>query len=238
MEEETGQKQQQKSSALKKFAGPAIALLIAAGGGYWLVSSDTIDLGNLGSSVELVAKVNGEGLEKRLYDARFEQTKDNYEAQGLALEDADTEQLKQQVLDDMVDERLLVQYGKKQGITAEDAAVEQEYQLVVSQFESEEAFQDELALQNATLRDVREAIAQNIIVRQVADQQAAENNIEVSEEEIQQVYDEAAAGGAEVPEFEEARGEIENYVRQQKTGQLMQELVAKLREEASIEILS
>jgi peptidyl-prolyl cis-trans isomerase SurA len=244
MEEETEQKQQshkQKDPMSRKFIGPIVALFIVAVGGYWLVSTEKVDLSQLGiniSSVELAAKVNGQGIEQRLYDTRFEQTKNNAEAQGQVLLDADIEQLRKRVLDDMVNEQLLVQYGKEQGITAEENAIEEQYQQIVSQFGSEEAFQEQLTLQNATLNDVRKAVGQNIITQQVAEKLAAENNIEISEEEMQQVYDEAVAGGAEVPSFEDVKGEIENFLRQQKTGLLLQELITKLRAEANIEIIS
>ena len=55
---------------------------------------------------------------------------------------------------------------------------------------------------------------------------------------MRQTYDETVASGVEVPPFEEVRGEIEEFLKQQKIGQLMDELVGQLRAQASIEILS
>ncbi|HZX50288.1 MAG TPA: SurA N-terminal domain-containing protein [Candidatus Paceibacterota bacterium] len=237
----TEQQSEQKKPMPKKLIGVVMGVLVIGGAGYWAVSSGLLNLGSFQTGVPsgaLVAKVNGEGIEKRLFDARFGQAKSNYEVQGIALEAADAEQLRQEVLDDMINKTLLAQYGIEQGIGAPDQAVEDSYRQIVTQFESEQELQDQLASQGITTEDVRSAISQELIVSQVAERQAADNNVQVSEEETRKVYDDAVAGGAEVPEFDGVKGEIEQYVRQQKIGQLLNALVERLRAEGTVEILS
>ena len=241
MEKETKQKSEARTEMFKKPLVWVAALLILGGIGYGAVTSGIVDLDRLQNvffSEKVMAKVNGESLQTALFEARFEQAKKFYEAQGTDVKTKENlDLLKKQVLDDMINEILLVQYGKEQGMVATQEMIEKEYQQAVAQFPSEEEFQKQLATQGTTPENVRLVIAQQLILRQVAEQQAVENKIEVSEEEMQKAYDEAVASGAEVPAFEEVKVQIETFLRQQKIGPFVKTLVEQLRAKGTIEIL-
>lgn len=222
-----------------------IALLLLGGAGYGTVRSGMVDLSRFQSNAifqsnvppeGLLAQVNGEGIQKVLFERRFEQTKNSYVARGATLEEKDTEIVRQQMLDNMINELLLLQYARKQGITVQDQLIEDEYQQVVAQFPSEEEFQKHLATQEATSEDVRSVIFVQLAVQQIIDLKVSEHPIEISEEEMRQVYDRAVENGAEVPPFEEVTLDIENQLRQQKIGQLMDALIQQLHSESAIEI--
>jgi hypothetical protein len=211
------------------------------GVGYAAVSFGVVDLskftGETPQEQEAVATVNGEVIEKRLLDIRFEQVKKNYEAQGVVFEENNLAELREQTLSGMIDERLLVQYGKGQGIEAPTEIVEAQYQEILSQFASEEEFGEEAALQGLTLQDVRDSIAEQIIVQGIVNQQIVENNIEVSDQEIQSSYDEVAATRDDLPSFQEVKDQIEKQLVNQKVAQFMEEVVTRLRAEGTVEIL-
>ncbi len=235
-----------KKQLLKNPFAWVVALLLLGGTGYGAAISGVVDLSRFQNvihfqsnlpSKELMAQVNGETIQKALFEIRFEQRKNVYEAQGATLQEKDIELVKQQVLDDMINEVLLVQYSKKQGIVVSDEALENEYQKIVAQFPNEDEFQKHLANQKATPEDVRSVISLQLIVQQIIDQKVAEQPIEISEEEMQKVYDNAVAEGAEVPPFEEVKSDIESQLRQQKIGQSMNALIDQLRAEGTIEIL-
>ena len=219
-----------------------LALLLLGGAGYATFSFGIIDLSRFSvidrlSSQEFIAQVNGEGVQTALFDLRFAQIADSYKAQGTTLEGESKETVKQEILQDMINEILLVQYGKEQGIIAEEEAIDSEYQRIVSQFPGEEKeFQQNLAAKGITLENIRRTISQDLIIQKVIEQQTAQNSVEVSEQEIQQTYDEAKTQNTEVPPFEEAKPQIENFLRQQKIGQIINALVAQLREKANIVI--
>ena len=218
-----------------------LALLLLGGAGYAAFSFGIIDLSRFSISnpppaQEFMAQVNGEGIRTTLFDLRLAQVESSYEAQGTTLEAENKETLKQQILQDMISEILLVQYGKEQGIIAEEESIESEYQRIVSQFSNEEEFQQNLAAQGVTVGDVRRTISQDLIIQKVIEQQTAQNSVEVSEQEVQKAYDEAKTQNTEVPPFEEAKPQIENFLRQQKIGQIINALVAQLREKANIVI--
>src|SRR3989338_9615583 len=252
MEEQKEEKNEQGKggSMIKKLILGVIVLLILAGGGLYgavaagLIDPDNFNLedlklenwGKLAKS-EFAAKVNGEGIDKKIFDVRYVQTKANYEAQGGELGEAETAQIRQEVLDDMVNEELLIQYGEKQGIEAQESEIEARYQEIVGQFESEDQFKSQLNAQGVTFDDVRVAISQELTINKVEEQQAAEQNIAISEEEMHKTYDEAVAAGQEVPPFDEVKGEIEEFLRQQKIDELVADLIEQLRSEADIEIL-
>lgn len=237
MEEQTQQVREKKSGSKKIIVG-VIVLLALAGAGYWAVTSGTLNLNSLsvGSSEKFVATVNGEQIEQRLFEARLQQAQSNYEAQGIVFDETTIEQLKQQVLDDIIAERLLVQHAKERGIQVEDQEVEEQYQLVLTQFGGEQELKNQLEAQNTTVEDVKTQIKEQLIIQGFADQYATEQDIEVLPEEIQQTYDDAVAQGEELPPFEELQGQIEDYLRQQKVGQLIDDLLIQLREQAVIEI--
>ncbi|MEK7542460.1 MAG: SurA N-terminal domain-containing protein [Patescibacteria group bacterium] len=221
-----------------------VALLLLGGIGYGLAVSGVVDLSRFSfpssvppESKEFMAQVNGEGIQRALFEIRFEQRKNTYEAQGTTLQEKDIALVKQQMLDDMINEILLIQYGKERGIAVADETIESEYQKIAAQFPSEEEFQKHIATQKATLEDVRSVILLQLIVQQIIDQKVAEQPIEISEDEMRQVYDKAVAEGAEIPPFEEVKLDIENQLRQQKIGELMNAFIDQLRREGTIEIL-
>lgn len=224
-----------------------VVLLLLAGAGYGAVKFGRVDLSRFQNSAMLenkilpseglMAQVNGEAIQKALFEIRFAQRKSFYETQGATLKDQDMELIRQQVLDDMINEILLFQYAKKQGITAADQAIQEEYQKIVAQFPSEEEFQKHLTSQKASPEDVRFAITLQVIVQQIINQKLGEQPIEILEEEMRQVYDKAVANGAQVPPFEAAKPDIENQLRQQKIAQIMNALIDQLRAESSIQIL-
>ena len=232
-----------KNNILKSPFTWIIIALLAGGAGYAAIASGLVNLDFLSretpvESKEFVAQVNGEGVKTALFELRLRQAQQIYQAQGATLSEEDTDLLRQQLLQEMIDEILLAQYGKEQGLQANDEMVQNEYDSLISQFTSEEEFRANLAAQGATLDDVRHTIAQDLILQQVIEQQTAQHASEISEEEIQQAYDEAVQQGDEVPPLEEARPQIELFLQQQKTGQLINALVEELRENAEIQILS
>lgn len=219
----------------------AASLLLIGGVGYGVVSG-AIDLARFSWSSpvparEFAAHVNGESIPTALLELRFAQAKTLYESQGTPLTQEDTTALRQQILDDMVNEVLLVQYGKEQGIEATEEFIESGYQEIVARFPSEEEMQKSLALQGVLAEDVRRTVAQDYVIQQVIEKQASENNIVISEEEMRQTYGEAVAGGAEVPPFEEVQLQIQEFLHKQKIAQLIQTLIEQLRSAAAIEIL-
>ena len=230
MDEQTEQQSKEGKSLMKNPIVWLGLLLLIGGAGYWAVTS--------GVSEEFVAKVNGEGIEKRLFDVRFAQLRANYETQGIAFADEDTIQLREQILEDMINERLLIQHAKEQGITGQEELMEEEYQLILSQFENEAELKKQLSDNNTSIQDIRTSISEQFMIRELASQQAEQGDIEISQEEIQQAYDDVVSGGAEVPPFEEVQEQVEEFVRQQKISQLVEVLLEQLRTKSSIEILN
>ena len=232
-----------KTNIPKKSILVILIVLVLGGTGYAALNFGIIDLSRFSApnqppTQEFMAQVNGENIRTTLFELRLAQTENSYEAQGKSLEGENKEILKQQILQDMISEILLVQYGKEQGIEAKQETVESEYERIIAQFPSEKEFLKNLSAQGISIEDAQRVIIQDLIIQQVIEQQAAQNNIEISEQEIQQAYDEAIAQGAQVPPLEEAKPQITNFLRQQKIGQLINTLLGQLREKASIEIFS
>jgi hypothetical protein len=220
----------------------AVVALLLIGGGYFAVSSGAVDLSRYTSSEntnsEFLAMVNGEGIEKILLENRLNQIKNTYQSQGISLEELGGEdQLKQGLLDEIIDQTLLIQYAKNQGITVSDERIQEEYRNILAQFPSEEDFQTELNNQGFTQQTFQELLTQQIILQHIIDREIAQNPFIVTEQEIQERYDQSIIGQENVPEFEEVKDQIEKQLNDERIGQAIDLLLLQLREKGTIEIL-
>lgn len=125
-----------RTLAAAVLAGVSAAVLLAA-----------VVVAMAGRSPEAVATVNGEAITKdELYQRLVQQNG-------------------QQVLDQMITERLIDQEAKKKGVTVTPADVDREIQRIKSQFASDDEFQQALAYNGMTEDDLRASARLNLEIR-------------------------------------------------------------------------
>jgi len=120
---------------------------------------------------------------------------------------------------------------------SDQAAVER-----LATIEEEIGGADVLAERMATLgldeAQLQEDIRDEILIQELLDTVFLEAEIEVTEEEIATVYENAgAAGGEELPPLEEVRGQIESEIVSSKEQEVVDQFITDLRAEAEIEIV-
>ncbi|GAE24449.1 hypothetical protein JCM9140_378 [Halalkalibacter wakoensis JCM 9140] len=193
-----------------------------------------IDTGDI---PDVIATVNGEDIDKEIYVGTLEQEAMQLAMQGIDIDSEEgaayLEQVKDQVLDRIINSTLITHAALEEGIEATEEEIDAGVQDLMAQFglESEEDLQELLQAQGVSMDELRSDVAENVKSNKFIEQRVAE--IEITEEEVQAFYDDAIAAipeaDAELPTLEEVRGEIEQQLQ-------VEALLSSLREESDIVI--
>ncbi len=228
IEEVLGKKK--KTSAKPIFIGLIIILII-------IIIGIVLIAGNMFGVKEVsVASVNNESISQTALDNFYTQQEASYQAQGLDV--TDPEQMKaakQQALDNLVNQTLLLQAAADDGIAITDEEVQGEYDRTVSQFESDEALQAALIENNLTIELLKTNILTQLTIQGYLASRIDEN-VTVTDEEIQTLYDQYVANGSNIPALEEVSTQLGDQVKQQKLDAQVGAIIEELKSVAEIEL--
>lgn len=192
---------------------------------------------------EVVAQVNDEEVSKEEFEAaytgQFQQAAMQAQMSG---QEIDQNQLKNQLAESMVGQKLLIQEAENQELTASDEEVDQTLQQLAQQngLESKDEFLSALNEQGMPEEEVMSQIETQVKVDQLIAESAG--NTDPSNEELEAAYEQVKAqqeqmgSEEELPAFEELKPELEEQVKMQKENEATQTLVAELREKADVTI--
>ncbi len=229
-----------KKSGVKKIILIIIILLAIAGvTGYFLAGNFNKKVGEIGVSVvgDSVAIVNGEKIAKSEFESRVGQNKEIAKSQGVNLADEKTvKEIEKMTLDEMVNEKILLQDAKKKGLITPVADVEKAYNEIFAKFKNKDDFTKELATQNLTEQSLKENITKQLTLIKYMEQNVDSKNITVSEKEIGDLYKSLREKQKNIPKLEQIKTQIENEIKQSKLKVKILELIAKLKTGAKIEI--
>jgi len=184
-----------------------------------------------------VAAVNGEKITRAEFEKQLEDSRAAFQQQlgGQANE----EQIRQGVLQGLINQTLILQAAETADITVADEDVNEQLNEFVEQYGGEEAFEEELAKQGSTKQELQTALQKQMISNAYLNQEIATSTVEVTDEEIQEQY-EALMGrlpeGQEKPPLTEVSDRIAEEVRSQKILQLQEGVIQALREDAEVEV--
>ncbi|MDP3899910.1 MAG: SurA N-terminal domain-containing protein [bacterium] len=223
----------------------AAVIVLALGGSYLLftktfatqkksvenVAADTAE------KTGAVATVNGEELSREDFNAQLEQAQQTYIQQGLDPASAQiADQLKTQVLDQMIAGTLFKQEAKKTGLIIDDAEVEAEISRLIESVGGREVFDQELAKASVAEDTVKINIGERMLIDKYLEAQISAGEISATDEEVRALYDEMSAQQP-LPPFEDVQEDAKKAVIQKKQNELISALVTSLRADANIEIL-
>lgn len=192
---------------------------------------------------EVVAQVNGEEVSKEDFEAaytgQFQQAAMQAQMSG---QEIDQEQLKNQLAESMVGQKLLIQEAENQKLAASDEEVNQTLEQLAQQngLETTDEFLKALDEQGMKEEEVRSQVATQVKVDQLIAESAGDTT--PSEEEVEAAYEqikeqqEQMGSEEELPAFEELKPDLEEQVKTQKENEATQTLVAELREKADVTI--
>lgn len=228
-----------KTSGKKKFIMIAIALLAIGGAGSYFLPGDFNVWNKLNLSIggNTAATVNGEKITKTDLDLRFEQLKEANQLQGVDLSDekAVTE-IKKQMLNDMISEKIILQNAMKSGISSSQADVQSAYDQLITNFKTKEDFEKELVSRKITEQEVKDGIAKQMILSKYIEQKVDLKNVSATDAEIKALYDNYSSKQENMPKLEEIKDQLGNEVKQQKSRAMVLDFVENLKKDADIKI--
>ncbi|WP_129663643.1 SurA N-terminal domain-containing protein [Phytoactinopolyspora endophytica] len=199
---------------------------------------------DLESIPDVVAVVNGSEILKEdfvsVYEGQFQQLAMQAQTTG---EDVDEEQLKEQTAENMVNNELLVQEADDRGFDASQEDIDETMNELAAQngLESGEDFMAALEEQGMGEEEVRAELEVQVRVDQLIADEAGDTD--PTEEELQELYDEAEAQqeqmgeeAQELPPFDEVKPQLEEQAKADKESEVAQALVQDLRGDAEVSI--
>ncbi|HLR14276.1 MAG TPA: SurA N-terminal domain-containing protein [Bacillota bacterium] len=177
---------------------------------------------------EVILEIDGEEIKGTTYNHLYKNNKIIQTANG-TLDNLDD--VKQDTIDQIIYQTMLTQDAANKGIEVTDEEFDEEYnfikeenseglELLLEQFQmTEEAFKDELR--------------HNILYEKYIE--AEFDDVEVSDEEVEEVYDELTEESENIPPLDEIRENLELQLRDKQIQELVTKRIDALIEEATIE---
>ncbi|CEG26326.1 SurA N-terminal domain-containing protein [Bacillus sp. B-jedd] len=148
------------------------------------------------------------------------------------------EQVKNQTIDSLVGQTLLLEEAEKKGYKASEADINKQLDEVKKPFKTEKEFDAALKKAGMNLTTLKAQIADDIKLSQYVEKELPAGKI--TDEEIQKTYDQYAeqgkAAGQEVPKLKEVKPQIEQSLQQQKQQEKLALRVEELKKNARIDI--
>jgi peptidyl-prolyl cis-trans isomerase C len=135
-----------------------------------------------------VAVVNGVTINQGTYDRELNFFVRRAATGGKQIPDTQMAQMKNEVLESLIERELLFQESKKKGIQVKSEAVSDQLQKIKQRYPNQEEFKKLLSSMGLTESDVLSQIARGMAIQELIDKEVAEK-IKVSDEETKSFYD-------------------------------------------------
>ncbi|MFB5198156.1 SurA N-terminal domain-containing protein [Neobacillus sp. KR4-4] len=147
-------------------------------------------------------------------------------------------QVKEQTIDSLVGQTLILQEADKKGYQASDDEVEKQLAKMKESYKSDNKFEDAMKLAGLDMTTLKAKTAENIEYMRYMEKEIPVE--QVTDEEIQAYYDQSAkqgdAGGQKLPKLEEVKPQIKQQLEQQQQQKQLTKLVEELKKNAKVDI--
>lgn len=224
----------------KKLIGIGFSLLLAGtivgcSGGEELKSSNN-EQEEEAVNNDIAAIVNDEAILKQELDDSVENMKMTYIQQGIDIEqDGKLEEIQNQVLDQLINTKLVMQEVQKTGYEPTQEEVNDQIDQITSQFKTKEEMDAILEANNLTLDELKSQISDDLKVQKFIAENTTQT--EPTEEELKELYDQYSQQNGDFPDYEELKEQLKQEVVAQKEQQQLMDLIEELRDQSEIEIL-
>ena len=140
------------------------------------------------ASEDKVAVVNGVTISKNTYERELDFFIRRAAPGGQQIPDVQMAQMKNEVLESLIDRELLYQESKKKGIQIKSEAVSDQLHKIQQRYPSKEEFNKLLSNMGLTESDVQMQIARGMAIQELIDKEVTEK-VKVSDEETKSFYD-------------------------------------------------
>src|SRR5699024_4660292 len=178
---------------------------------------------------EIVVNVNGSDVTGDRYNLAYLQTKAQLFQYGQDTSDKDS--VKDLALDALVEQELLEQDAQEKGVEVSEEEIESEFETIKS--EDEDRFKDFLDEYHFTEESVKLQLSFAMLYDKYIETEFPD--IEVTEEELEETYNELKEQNEELADLEEIEDLLRTELTQQKEAEKMQERIEDLKGKADIE---
>lgn len=211
----------------------SVVLLLAACGGDDSNQEQQVEVPTISdeeklSEDELVVTINDEEVTGATYNLVYTQLKLHAVQTGQEYTD---EELQELTIDSVIDRQLLIQQAAKEGIVISDEDATEELQLLKT--ENEAGFETMLEQYQITEKLFHHQLifemTMNEYLREVI-------TVEVTNDEVKEVYEEAKAENENLPELVEIHDTLKDQIESQKRNEALQVQVDEFKEQSDIEL--
>lgn len=192
---------------------------------------------------DVVAEINGEEITKDEFESMYTQQFQQAAMQSqLSGQEVDENQLKEQIAEGMVGQRLLTQEANNRIAEVSEEDINETVDLVVQQngLETKEELLDQLKEQGMKEQEVMSLIETQVKIDQLLAEESGDLN--PTEEEVKEAYEAIKAQQKEmgskedIPAYDEIKANLKEQVIQQKQMEVTETLIEKLRKDADVTI--
>ena len=190
----------------------------------------------------LAAKVNNQNITVKELEEKFKISLATLKVEGVNVEETQYEDLRKEVLNNLISEILILEYADKNNIEASQEEVDGEYNALVFSYNGEENLKSQLEAFQVSQEQFFKNLKKNVIFRKSIENFIGPENISVTEQEIQKTYETLEAEvkkanlESNLPPYKEAKEWLAIQLRNQKIMEQAGGFVSKLREESQIKV--
>lgn len=138
-----------------------------------------------------VAVVNKEKISNQEFNELFLQIVTLQESSGQRVPASQTEALKAQLLNQMINGKLVLQAAKDARIKVAKSELDKDYQEYVKQYPDEKSFQEALKARNLTVREFRDRLSDQKMVEKMVEQ--VQKDAKVTDKQVAEAFEEVKA---------------------------------------------
>lgn len=230
----------------KVYAGAVLSILVISLGLIFILEKENrISTGIFSTVIEKmdskkpVAKVNGVVISKADYDSSLSQLVQMAGAQGADVSDPTLiESLKSQTIDTLVNGEILRQAAVEAGKTATKEQIDERYAEIETGLGGAEALATKMNEFGVNVESLRRDIENEFLIQAYfADNKIGGDFIEVTDAEINNLYEQAKATSPNIPALADVKDQVAAQIKLEKEQTQINDLLQKLRIEAEVEIL-
>lgn len=137
---------------------------------------------------DLVAKVNGDGITKKEFEAEVERNLARYKGQGHELPPGIEVRIRESVLRRMIDDKITELKAKTTDLAVTNDELEAKFKEHKDRFRTAEAFDDYLKRSGNTVENMKEDLKRNLLRDRVVEKLSG--TVDVTDDEVKKYYDE------------------------------------------------
>ncbi|MGM0452749.1 MAG: peptidylprolyl isomerase [Thermodesulfobacteriota bacterium] len=161
------------------------AVMIATGPA---CAADEANEGKTQGDGDYVAVVGGKKIPEDTLDRKVNLIKNRYASMGQELDDQRLAELKDNILDNLIEKELLYQESQEQGVAVDSAEVQSQLDQIKNKFSDQEEFEKKIREMDYTEPLLKQQIRENLAIQALIDEKVAAD-VEISDEEIESYYE-------------------------------------------------